>query len=146
MSADFRKFTGKKFCFLAVGNPLKGDDAVGIYVGERIPKNKNTRVFLCYSVPENFGLKPEPGEVVFIIDGIKSGSKDYIVTNTIPDFVSISDHGPSLRLTFELIKSRTKEVYLIGIPVRQKELGKELSKETKRMADALLRDLKVVFG
>jgi hydrogenase 3 maturation protease len=147
MSSEvFKKFRGKKICVLAVGNTLKGDDGVGIYVGERLTKKKDVRVLMCHTVPENFGLVPSPDEVVFIVDGVKGIRGNYVVTDRISGYEAVSNHCPALNLTYEVLKQRVKDVFLIGVRVGKTGFGEKISEAVKERAEHLLRDMESVWA
>ncbi|MEM2320738.1 MAG: hydrogenase maturation peptidase HycI [Candidatus Bathyarchaeia archaeon] len=133
----------RRLVILGVGNPLRGDDSLGLEILERIRGRVPRNVKLIYggTVPENFigkvgRLRPSH---VLIIDaalfGGKPGEARLIPPEQIPD-TTISTHTMPLNLLVSLIQKKTNaKVILLGIEPKNLGLGEEISREVKKSVE-----------
>jgi hydrogenase 3 maturation protease len=124
---------GKRVLILGVGNRLRGDDAVGPLLVERLQGKVNVPVIDAGDVPENYlGPIEESGaNLVLIIDATDFDSN--IGDATIFDIDHIqagtgSTHAPNLGLLFKVIPPEARpQVLVLGIQPGNIELGQGLS-------------------
>ncbi len=114
-----------KVLILGIGNRLKGDDAFGSILAERLKvyQNQNLKVIDCGEVPENY-LKEvfnfKPGCVVIMdsvyIPGRKPGDI-LLLKEGVKDTPSISTHAGSLELFLSALKMQglNFHFFLLGI-------------------------------
>lgn len=131
----------KKVAIMAIGNPLRGDDGVGIVVGNMIKDRVPADVYICELMPENYLTRITSGGYthVIIIDSVRASAKpgeilliDYNeLDNTT---VSISTHGLPISFTIEFLRRHDIEVLIIGIQPRDTSIREGLSRIVKKSA------------
>ncbi|ASI98150.1 hydrogenase 3 maturation endopeptidase HyCI [Thermococcus celer] len=131
-----------------IGNDVRGDDAFGVLVAERLKelvKNPNVLVLNCGEVPESYTGKIaafEPDLVVFV-DAVDFGGEggEIIVTDpegTVGD--AVSTHSLPLRVLVGYLKLRTGARFvLIGCQPAVMGLFQEPSERIVKRAEALAR-------
>ncbi len=153
----------KNTIIITVGNDFRSDDGVGPYIYRRVmfkngdcPKRSGWTVPLfkhCHYII-NAGINPEniiddvinlrPKKII-IIDCAdfkgKPGEIKIIPEDAIPE-TSISTHTIPMPVITQILKNDTgAEIYYLGIQPKNIELGEGLSKEVKKSADSLCRDI-----
>ena len=134
-----------KLLVITVGNSLRSDDGVGIYIAKQIKKcQKNIIILNADSKPEKIidqavQLKPQK---VIIIDGAdfggRAGEIRLIKKADIPN-TSLSTHSFSLNIIARIIEEDTgAEVFFLGIQPRSIRLGEELSKSVRKAAQKII--------
>jgi hydrogenase 3 maturation protease len=130
---------------LGIGNPLNGDDGVGIYVAERFRKDDWISL-ACGTAPENFtGIirKIRPSCLVLVdaaAMGISPGEYRIIPRDKIED-VSIGTHQLPLSFLIDFLSDTASRIILIGIQPERSGTGEEISLPVRRGAERLLRVL-----
>jgi hydrogenase maturation protease len=109
----------KPWKILALGNPLKRDDAVALEVAERIPG-----VIKAYTTPENFVRK---GDRIILIDALLFGGKPGETRVFKPG--EIGELQSSTHNLSPLILELADEARIIGIQPYKVEPGEGLSEE-----------------
>lgn len=149
-----RKFLrgAKKVAILCIGNPLRGDDGVGIYIGEKLKECvSNATVFLGYNAPESVLFKIIDGDYshVIIIDsgfiGEKAGDIRIADEARLPDDI-ITTHYFSPGLLVKLLKEYGKKVLIITIYPKRIDFNECLSDVVKNSADNLVRIIEEVLS
>ena len=127
---------------LGIGNPLNGDDGVGIYVARRFKKD-NWISLACGTAPENFtGIirKTRPSCLVLVdaaAMGISTGEYRIIPRDKIED-VSMGTHQIPLSLLIDFLSDTVERIILIGIQPERTGTGEEISLPVRKGADRLL--------
>lgn len=127
---------------LGIGNPLNGDDGVGIYVAEQFRKDGWVSL-ACGTAPENFtGIirKIRPSWLVLVdaaAMGISPGDYRIIPRNKIEE-VSIGTHQLPLSFLIDFVSDIAERIILIGIQPERLGTGEEISMTVRRGADRLL--------
>jgi len=130
---------------LGIGNPLNGDDGVGIYVADRFRKDDWISL-ACGTAPENFtGIirKTRPYCLVLVdaaAMGISPGEYRIIPRDKIED-VSIGTHQLPLSFIIDFLSDTASRIILIGIQPERSGTGEEISLPVRRGAERLLRVL-----
>ena len=130
---------------LGIGNPLNGDDGVGIYVAEQFRKDGWISL-ACGTAPENFtGIirKTRPSCLVLVdaaAMGISPGEYRIIPRDKIED-VSIGTHQLPLSFLIDFLSDTASRIILIGIQPERAGTGEEISLPVREGADRLLRVL-----
>ncbi|MBS7653338.1 hydrogenase maturation peptidase HycI [Candidatus Bathyarchaeota archaeon] len=156
---DLRLFLGKgvrrRIVVVGVGNPMRGDDKVGMLIVDLLKKKKKDNVSLknvllikTGSVPENFTGKIrrfDPTHVL-IIDAAEMGGEPgearLLSIETI-EGVSISTHNLPLNLLAGFIERMTgAKVAVIGVQPKETEFGARISIALK---EAALRISKIIY-
>jgi len=126
-------FEGKRILLLGVGNRLRGDDAAGPILIDRLQGKVNISLLDAGDVPENY-LGPIEGsgaEFVLVLDAVEMGRN----VGDIAIFeleqvqnMSVSTHTANLGLLFKAIPpERRPQVIMLGIQPGNIELGQTLS-------------------
>jgi hydrogenase 3 maturation protease len=142
-------YRAAKVVILGIGNPLKGDDAVGSLVCARLSGRVPATVIDAGGVPENYigpVLRAAP-EVLLVVDAVDCGGPPGQIRVCTPDEIephAFSTHALSLHLALDLIRREKRlEVYVIGIQAGAMRLGDGLSAPVREaaetLADALIR-------
>jgi len=127
---------------LGIGNPLNGDDGVGIYVARRFKKDDWISL-ACGTAPENFtGIirKTRPSCLVLVdaaAMGISPGEYRIIPRDKIED-VSIGTHQLPLSFLIDFLSDTASRIILIGIQPERAGTGEEISLPVRMGADRLL--------
>ncbi len=136
---------GEKLLVVTVGNTLRSDDGVGVYIFDQIKNCKENIIILnADSKPENIidqAIQVQPQKVV-IIDaadfGGRAGEVRLIKKADIQN-ISLSTHSFSLNIIARIIEEETEaEVLFLGIQPRSVRLGEKLSKSVKKAAEKII--------
>ena len=134
-----------KHILLGIGNPLNGDDGVGIYVAEQFRKDGWISL-ACGTAPENFtGIirKTRPSCLVLVdaaAMGISPGDYRIIPRDKVEE-VSIGTHQLPLSFLIDFVSDLAERITLIGIQPECTGTGEEISLTVRRGADRLLEVL-----
>ncbi|WP_290647200.1 hydrogenase maturation protease [Kosmotoga sp.] len=141
----------REVLFVGLGNPMRSDDYVGVFLIELLEKLKlppHWNLLKCYRNPENYLgklLSLKSGIIVFI-DSVQGMNEELRIfrEEEIKDF-SFSTHAFGISTFMKYLKSR-KEVnfFLIGIKPENLEVGINLTPEVKRRADLIFKGFEKV--
>lgn len=146
-----------RLVILGVGNPLRGDDALGIELLKELRGRVPRRVKLIDGgvVPENFigkikALKPSH---VLIVDAARFGGEPGETRLIMPEHIAgiaISTHAMPLYILTELIsEGNNVKIALLGVEPKNLNLGDRISPEIedaiKNCANLLLDILNEFF-
>lgn len=132
----------KNTVIMGIGNPDRGDDAVGIFVSEELKKKGARRIFSCYEVPENYITKVcdmDPDTVVFI-DAVNMNSEPGAIVIMDPADVSrgITTHNAGLDILADFIRnSCDAEIYLVAVQPAGLE-GKQLTPRIRSAGEKII--------
>jgi hydrogenase maturation protease HycI len=150
---DFLKsFRNSSTVIMGIGNTLKGDDAAGSLVCERLKsENISADVINAATVPENYIqtiIKKSPRNLI-VIDAVSfdaaPGAIKVFQTEQL-DSMIISTHTLSPRVFIDMIQqSIVLEVIFIGIQPGQTQLGSPLSAQVSRAIEELAQVLLEAF-
>ena len=136
---------------LGVGNTLKGDDAAGPLVCERLSGRVSASVIDAGTTPENYirpVLKASP-DILLIVDAVDFGGCPGQLRVCPPDQIhrfAFFTHALSFHLSIEVIRRQKKlEVYLIGIQADRMRLGDRLSPAMREAVETLVDTLAELF-
>jgi hydrogenase 3 maturation protease len=138
---ELKKLVEGNVVFLGVGNELRSDDGVGVYIAGKLGGKK---VINAGVAPENFigKIKQMNPERIVIFDALDFGGKPgeiKIVDARKTEGLKISTH--SLPLSFFCKLFENIEIYLVGIQPRSNEFG-GMSREVMNSARVLVKLLK----
>lgn len=134
----------KKLIVMGVGNPLKGDDAIGIMVVRELEKHKNALqeevIFInCETVPENYlyTIREEKPSHLMLIDavdaGIEPGSLIFSEVRK-QEELAVSTHSLPLSVLADFLRNLMDvKVILLGIQVADLSFREGLSKSLTGM-------------
>jgi hydrogenase 3 maturation protease len=124
----------KKVLILGIGNRLRGDDAVGSILAERLAKKLDIPIIDASDVPENYlgPIEASGADLVLVLDaadlGASPGDLSLIEMSQLKE-VGISTHTANLALLFKVIpQSHRPDAVLVAIQPEQTEAGQGLSR------------------
>ncbi len=131
---------------LCVGNPIREDDGVGVYIGKTLSKI-GYNVINAEQNPENYIdeiISKRPKNLI-IVDAAqfngKPGDVMFVDAKNIPE-TSISTHTIPLSVISAIIHNETgSNIFFIGIQIKSMEYKEKLNKEVKETADFILKKL-----
>ncbi len=137
----------KDVCIVCIGNPLRGDDAVGLEIGREIEKFYD-KVIVCELDPTAYVEKMKKYKNILIIDGIKMnkepGSVWILKKEDILD-LPFTTHDIGLRFIVEkFLKER--EVLILGICIEKTDFGRELSDKVKKAKELVVLTIRRILG
>jgi len=143
----------RKLVIVGIGNPLRGDDAVGLYILKELDGKvpPNVELIEGETTPERFTEEIErsnPSHVLFVDAahfGATPGKTKLLGPQKIAD-VAISTHAMPLSILAEFLRKSTKaKVALLGVQPKTVELSEKLSpeleKEMRKIAEVLANAL-----
>ena len=140
----------EKTCFVGMGNYLKRDDAVGLYIVDGIRDRIGSGPVTAMNVEdvlENYVFRIAEGDSdnVVIVDAVQSGGEEgSVVFGTLEEFRELIDnystHKLALFLSGKVFAEYDKKAWLLGVEVRDTEFGTGLTDRVKKSADSI-RDI-----
>ena len=130
---------------LGIGNPLNGDDGVGIYVAEQFRKD-DWIPLSCGTAPENFTgiIRKTRPDCLVLVDaatmGISPGEYRVIPRHRIAD-VSMGTHQLPLSMLIDFLSDSAGRIILIGIQPGRVATGEEISPQVREGANRLVHEL-----
>ena len=143
----------RRLVVLGIGNPLRGDDALGLEILRRLEGKVPSKVTLieCQTTPENFTgkikrLKPTH---VLMIDAAgfeaKPGKAKLIPPEDIAG-VALSTHAMPLFMLAEILqKSIGAKVVLLGVQPKLVSFGEQLTPEIEKASEEISKVLAGLF-
>ena len=140
----------EKVAILGVGNPMRGDDVVGVEIVKllkgRVPRN--VKLLECQTVPENFmrEIRWFNPTHVLIIDAAQLGAEPGEARLVAPDEIlgmALSTHQIPLSILAEVIENIVNaKVMILGVQPKsiefREELTPELQEASERIANILV--------
>ena len=134
---------------LGIGNTLKGDDGIGIYIVEKVNKylkeaKSEVIVIDCGTTPENYTsvIRKHNPDTLILVDaadmGLSPGSYRIIPPERI-EVMHFSTHIMPLSVFISYVSEFFSEVVLIGIQPDKMEVGTALSSKVQRSGDMVAR-------
>jgi hydrogenase 3 maturation protease len=130
----------RKILFAGVGNVLRSDDGVGVYIVSRIKPGKHISTLVVEASIENYISKINSAspDILIIADCLdfkkKPGYSDIISVEQTNDF-NISSHNISLKRVSEFLKM---EVYVLGVQPSDLSVGEHLSPMIRSSAEKII--------
>jgi hydrogenase 3 maturation protease len=136
-----------RLAVLGIGNPLRGDDALGLEVLEQLRGKvpNNVKLFECEMVPEYFLSEIKlfnPTHVLMIdaaqLEMIPGGAK--IIPPEVISGTVLSTHAMPLSILAGIIREDLKaKVVLLGVQPEHTEFGEELSPRLQKASNEIAR-------
>jgi len=126
--------------FAGIGNILKSDDGIGVYISNHIKSGNKVSSLTVEVGIENYigkinGLNPD---ILILIDCVdfkkEPGYFEMLPVHRVRDF-TVHTHNISLKRISELF---TMPVWILGIQPKDTSFGEKLSPEIKKTADYLI--------
>ena len=145
MLAELQSYLeGKRILLLGVGNRLRGDDAVGSLLIERLKGKVDIPLIDAGDVPENYlgPIEDSGAELVLVVDASDMGAKVGDVAIFDIEQVkgkSVSTHTANLSLLFQVIPPEKRpQVIMLGIQPGNTEFGQGLSDPVRATMESLV--------
>lgn len=135
------KETNKVKLFAGIGNVLKSDDGIGVYISNHIKESKSVQKLTVEVSIENYlgkinSLNPDVLILVDCVDfGKQPGYFEMLPAEQVKDF-TLNTHNISLKRISELFKM---PVYILGIQPKSIDFGEEISENVKKTAQNILK-------
>lgn len=135
--------TNKKILFAGIGNQLKSDDGVGVYISRQIVNRKNITSLTVETSIENYigkinSLKPD---ILVLIDcmelGTDPGNYKLLNINQIQD-ITFNTHNISLKKLSDFFKM---DVKVLGIQPEKVDFGENISYIVRINADKIIKQI-----
>jgi hydrogenase 3 maturation protease len=145
-----------KLAILGIGNPMKGDDALGIEILKLLKNNvpKNVKLIECQTMPENSTGKIrrfKPSHVLMIdaADFMAKAGKAKLFQPSAISGLALSTHAMPLYMLAETIQNSIgASVMLLGIQPKNVDFGEkpspEIQKAVKEIAKKIVTALKKI--
>ncbi|NMC42202.1 MAG: hydrogenase maturation protease [Bacteroidales bacterium] len=133
----------RKIVFAGIGNVLKSDDGIGVYISSRIRKRKNLEALTVEVSIENYigkinSLNPD---VLILIDCVDMnsppGTSRLMRIDEIRDF-TFNTHNISLRRITEFFNA---EVFILGIQPLNVDFGEKISYLVAKEANRIIEQI-----
>ena len=130
----------KKKLFVGIGNVLKSDDGIGVYISNKIKVTPSIQKLTVEISIENYlgkinSLKPDVLILVDCLDfGRQAGYYELLPVNQVKDF-TLNTHNISLKRISELF---TMPVFILGIQPKSIDFGEEMSEIVLESAKTIL--------
>jgi hydrogenase 3 maturation protease len=134
---------GKKILFVGIGNVLKKDDGVGVYISLKIKNRGLVSSLTVEASIENYigkivTLNPD---ILILIDcaemKLPAGAFRLMTLSQIED-LTFNTHNISLKRLSEFF---TMEVYILGIQPENIDFGENISYLVKEVADKIIKQI-----
>ena len=131
----------KKILLVGIGNVLRSDDGVGVYIGRKIAESCSIPVIIAEVSIENYigkinGLNPD---ILILADCVnlneEPGSWKILNINELED-LTYNTHNLSLRRLGDFF---TMQVYVLAIQPANLRFGEALTPEVKKSADEIIQ-------
>lgn len=134
------KETNKVKLFVGIGNVLKSDDGIGVYISNHIKESKSIQKLTVEVSIENYlgKINSLNSDVLILIDcvdfGKQPGYVEMLPVEQVKDF-TFNTHNISLKKISELFKM---PVFILGIQPGSIDFGEEISETVLKTAQNIL--------
>ena len=143
---------GKKILILGLGNRLRGDDAAGSILAERLIGKIDVAIIDAEDVPENYlgPIEASGADLVLVLDaadlGAAPGDVSLVEMAQLKE-LPLSTHTSNLALLFKAIPPESRpEAILVAIQPEQTEAGRGLSRSVEASIEGVEKLLVRLFG
>lgn len=133
----------KRILFVGIGNLLKMDDGVGVYISQHIKNRRNISTLTVETSIENYigkinSLNPHILVLIDCVD-IKSppGTFKLLQVSQIQD-LTFNTHNISLKRISEFFKM---SVFILGIQPEKIDFGENISYLVRNIADKIIKQI-----
>jgi hydrogenase 3 maturation protease len=131
----------KRILFVGIGNLLKMDDGVGVYISRKLKNKGNILSLTVEASIENYigKINSMNPDILVLIDCVDlksaTGTSKLLTVNKIQD-LTFNTHNISLRRLSEFFRM---PVYILGIQPEKIEFGENLSYLVRNVADKIIK-------
>ena len=138
-----------------IGNPIRGDDFVGVKIVQNLKGRVSERVFLveCETVPESYIeqiIEFNPTHILLIdaaVLGLRPGDFEFREPENLRATPAFSTHMLPLRIFCEyLLKTTKARIRLLLIEPKNTDFGEGLSSEVDAAAEKITKTLLELFS
>jgi len=131
----------KRKLFVGIGNVLKRDDGIGVYIARRIVERDTIKVLIVEASIENYigKINSLPHDVLILIDAVNFGQKPGYYSVLAPEEIldyTTNTHNISIPKLLGFFKSK---VLILGIQPKSVSLGEKISDPIRKQADHMLK-------
>ena len=129
--------------FVGVGNVLKKDDGVGVYISKNLKETQNIKILTVEVSIENYigKINSVNPDILILIDSLDfdqaPGHYDMLPIEKINGYTT-NTHNITLDKVSELFNS---QVYILGVQPKTIQFGEGLSKEVRNAADNIIEEI-----
>lgn len=140
----------KRIAILGIGSELRGDDAAGILAVRQLKPQKNFKVFIGETAPENLTgeIKRFKPTDLIIIDSVDTRKIPGTITLFSPQEttgISFCTHNLPIRIMADyLIEALNCKIVIIGIQPKTLVFGNKVSSEVKKAIKSIPRLIKQI--
>ncbi len=140
-----RLITDRSVVLMGVGNELRGDDAFGVMLGERIEHRIAPKLFVAHDLPEDYAVKAADlrPDIVLVLDAInfggEAGELHLVAARDVPPAPGVT-HRPSLEMMARFLEvDAGADTWVLGVQPQMTSVGvgDEMSEAVARALDAL---------
>jgi hydrogenase 3 maturation protease len=148
---------GRKIVLMGVGNELRGDDAFGVMLAERIEHRVAPKIFVTHDLPEDYAVKAADlrPDLVIVLDAMdfrgQPGEAHLVAARDVPPNPGVT-HRPSLEMMARFLElDAGADTWVLGVQpdMAHVGVGDEMSEPVARAVnelEALLLDLLPAAG
>jgi len=130
-----------KLLFVGLGNPLKRDDGIGVYISNRLRHGINISVLTAEVSIENYvgkinSLRPDILVLIDCTDMKESPGIYKLLPVSAVEDITFNTHNISLKRLSEFFRM---PVYVLGIQPESVDFGEEISYLLLRVADKIIK-------
>ncbi len=130
--------------FVGMGNRIKHDDGVGIYIAAELKNRHSCKVIVAENSIENYlgKINAQQKDYVVFIDAVNFGKEpgytQLLPVQNIHDSTT-NTHNLSLKTISGFLEAR--EIWILGVQPQQMGFGFGLSEKIKKVADSIIESL-----
>lgn len=146
--SDIKAVLKSNACLIGMGNYLRSDDAVGLYIAESVKKavKDSFPVMNVEDVIEAYVFKISEMDCdnIVVVDAVKTGAETgSIIFGKLEEDIeglngALSTHKLALKVSGKIFKEHGKNTYLLGVVVDNVDFGSSLSTTVRESADILI--------
>jgi hydrogenase 3 maturation protease len=127
--------------FVGIGNVLKSDDGIGVYIATQIRENDKIKKLVVEVSIENYigKINNIPHDVLILIDAVNFQQEPGFYSLATPDEIidyTGTTHNISISKLFGFFIS---PILILGIQPQSLSFGESISEPVKKQADAILK-------
>ena len=144
---ELAQYLGQDLLVVGVGNPLRGDDAAGLVLGEKLAQRLDLDYLRCEEVPENYltEMLASSARTILMVDAVSLGTKPGDIKVLSPEQLAgdnISTHKCSVSLLATVLaEAGSKRVVVLGIQPDSISWGSYLSGPVNEAIDNFVASL-----
>jgi len=144
---ELQQCLDREVLVVGVGNPLRGDDAAGLVLGEKLAQKLGLPYLCCEEVPENYltEMLDSPADTILIVEAGDFGTEAGYIKVVSPGELSgesISTHNCSVSLLATVLeKAADKQMMVLGIQPDSTGWGSQLSSAVAEAIDSFVTTL-----